>query len=266
MAFVNVNGMDFYYREAGTGDPLLLVHGTGFNAEVWDGVFDSLAQDYRTIAYDRRGYQQSRGELPPTSRYGHQQGDDMIALLEALHATPATIVGWSAGAIYALYATLKCPELFKRLILYEPALHASRYFDLSAGRAILALFILKAVGKKQAAANRFVRWVLAYRDGRNSYDWLSPEYCAKLAEDSNTLLAEFDGGTGEDLTPEILAAQIKLPVTLLVGEQTAPSMHKLANNLAGILHAPIVLLPDANHLAQVDQPAEFAAAIKSVLG
>src|SRR5258708_37261362 len=63
MATVAVNGATLYYKEAGSGEPLILVHGTGFNADVWNKVFDGFAQNYRTIAYDRRGYQRSTGKI-----------------------------------------------------------------------------------------------------------------------------------------------------------------------------------------------------------
>jgi hypothetical protein len=59
--------------------------------------------------------------------------------------------------------------------------------------------------------------VLAYSDGRNSYDHLSPELRAGLARDSRTLLAELAAGTGEELKPEILPT-LNAPVTLLLGE------------------------------------------------
>jgi pimeloyl-ACP methyl ester carboxylesterase len=265
MASVSVNGINLYYTEAGSGDPLVLVHGLGFNADVWDRVMPLLAQNNRVIAYDRRGYQRSQGALPPAATYGPQQGDDLIGLLQAINATPATVLGWSAGGLHALYATVKCPELVSRLILYEPPIYAMRNLDFSGVMMFIKLNLLKALGNRQQAANTFLRWVLAYQDGRNSYDTLTPDFRAKLTQDTNTMLAEFGGGTADDLTPELLQAHIKMPVTLLLGEQTVPSGIKSVNMLGQILNAPIVVLPNANHLAHVDQPAEFAAAVKRIL-
>ena len=266
MATININGINLYYKEAGSGEPLLLVHGTGFNADVWELVFDALARDYRTIAYDRRAYQRSQGSPPPTADYGRQQGEDMAALLQALGAAPANIVGWSAGGIHALHATLIYPDRVKRLVLYEPPLYAVRFIDFPLFKGFIKTNLLKAIGRKQAAAESFARMVLAYQDGRNSYNQLSSEFRAKLAADAGTLLAEFAAGTGDELKPEILGAQIKVPVTLLVGEQSPSSLKKATENLAKILHnAPIVWLPESNHLAQVDQPDRFVKAVKEAL-
>lgn len=266
MSTININGINLFFREAGSGEPLLLVHGTGFNADVWDKVFDVLAQDYRTIAYDRRAYQRSQGSPPSTADYGHQQGEDMAALLLALGATPANIVGWSAGGIYALHTTLMYPDRVKRLVLYEPPLYAVRFMDFSLFKGFIKTNLLKLMGKKQAAGESFARMVLAYQDGRNSYEHLSTEFQAKIASDADTLLAEFDAVAGEKLRPEILGRQIKVPVTLLIGEQSPSSMRKAAENLAGILHnAPIIRLSESNHLPQVDQPDRFVKAVKEAL-
>jgi len=266
MATINVNGINLYYREAGSGEPLLLVHGTGFNADVWEMIFDVLAHDYRTIVYDRRAYHRSQGSPPPKADYGHQQGKDIAALLQALGAAPANIVGWSAGGIYALHATLMYPDRVKRLVLYEPPLYAVRFIDFPLFKAFISIHLLKAIGQKQAAAESFARMVLAYQDGRNSYNQLSTELREKLAADSDTLLAEFAAGTGEELKAEILGTQIKVPVTLLVGEQSPSSLKKATENLARILHnAPVVWLPESNHLAHVDQPDRFVKAVKEAL-
>jgi pimeloyl-ACP methyl ester carboxylesterase len=266
MATVNVNGIDLYYRDAGSGEPLLLIHGTGFNSDVWENVFDRLAQDYRTIAYDRRGYQRSKGSPAPTATYGEQQGDDAAGLLQALNAGPATLLGWSAGAIHALQAALRHPDCVKRLILYEPPLFVLRYLDLPFGIGFFKLKIQQTMGQRKAAATTFARMVLAYADGRNSYDTLSTEFRSRMAADADTLLAEIGGGPDGGLKAETLAAQIRTPVTLLTGADTLTTLKKTTRNLARILHdAPLVTLPSSNHLAMIDQPDEFVNAIREIM-
>ena len=266
MAFVNVDGTRLYYREAGSGDPLLLIHGTGFNADVWDRVFERFARDYRTIAYDRRGYRRSQGSPPPAKCYARQQGEDIIALLEGLNAQPANLVGWSAGGIFALHAALLNPGRIKHLLLFEPPLFIIRYTDLFGFRKIMTVYVLKAMGRKQAAAETFLRMVLAYRDGRNSYEHLSPEFRAGLAEDTDRLLRELGAVMRDDLRPKALSAGIGSPTTLLLGEQSPKYLEKAARNLAAILrNAPILRLPDCNHLAHYEQPAAFVRAVSEAL-
>ena len=266
MATVKVNGINLYYREAGSGEPLVLIHATGFNADVWDKVIAGFAQDYRVIVYDRRAYQRSQGQPPVGAYYGKQHGDDMAGLLKALGATPANLVGWSAGAIFSLYATLQHPACVRQLILYEAPLYITRSIDFAGFREFSRVLLLKAIGKKAAAAEGFIRMVLAYQNGSNSYDRLSSEFRAKLATDKDTLLTELMAVMRERLRPKTLSSQIKVPVTLLVGEQSLESLKRTTEYLANILHnAPVAYLPEANHFAQVDHPDVFVKAVKEAL-
>ena len=75
---------------------------------------------HRVIAYDRRGFARSsaapRGVLADQAR-------DAAELLEALGASPATVVGWSAGGVIALDLAASYPERVASLVLAEPAVH-----------------------------------------------------------------------------------------------------------------------------------------------
>lgn len=56
MKLITVPGARLAYDEAGTGAPVVLVHGTGAQASTWGGTVEDLAAGgYRVIAYDRRG-------------------------------------------------------------------------------------------------------------------------------------------------------------------------------------------------------------------
>src|SRR5438309_10733744 len=120
MATVEVSGAVLYYEERGSGPPLLLVHGTGGYADLWSPVLDGLARAYRVIAYDRRGFARSSS----ASGAGlADQARDAAALLDALGASPATVVGWSGGGVIALGLAASFPDRVASLVLAEPAVH-----------------------------------------------------------------------------------------------------------------------------------------------
>ena len=57
--WIPVEGAELVYDEAGSGQTLVLVHGTGADASTWRRSMTDLAMHYRVIAYDRRGYGRS---------------------------------------------------------------------------------------------------------------------------------------------------------------------------------------------------------------
>jgi len=93
VAEIRANGVRLYYEEHGHGDPILCIHGISSSAMVWRGAaIEGLAQLGRTIIYDRRGC--TRSERPdPYETSVAQHAEDAAALLRALDAVPAVVVG-----------------------------------------------------------------------------------------------------------------------------------------------------------------------------
>lgn len=99
--------------------PALLVHGTGFVAEVWDEVADGLATDFDVYAVDRRGHGASH--KPTTGHYHFADfARDVCAVLEALALSDVFAVGHSAGATDLLLAATQLPGRFSRIFAMEP--------------------------------------------------------------------------------------------------------------------------------------------------
>jgi pimeloyl-ACP methyl ester carboxylesterase len=254
--------MNLFHLEAGAGDPILLIHGTGFNADVWTPVASELAGEHRVISYDRRGYGRSGGEAPPREGYYRRHAEDVADLLTRLDATPATLVGWSSGGIIALHAALAFPTLVSRVILFEPPLHSSRGFNPMAIGFFIRLLMLKAMGRTSAAAELFLRKALARRDGGSAFDRLPPDLAARLPADHPTLLAELMAGTGEELTREMLAG-LDLPVAILAGGESTRLLAGSMRALADIFpSAPRITLAGVAHLAMIESPAEMARGIR----
>src|SRR5499433_2196404 len=99
MRFVKARGTHFYCEEQGDGPPILLIPPAGSTASTWGALVGDLAGAGRVIAYDRRGYTRSGGEVV---RSAAEHTRDAAAILEALEAGPAAVIGTSAGATIAL--------------------------------------------------------------------------------------------------------------------------------------------------------------------
>src|SRR5215471_9002676 len=113
---VTSRGFDLYYEEVGEGVPILLVHPAGATASTWGAVTEELARIGRVIAYDRRGYARSGGELVH-SMSTHTA--DAASLLEHLDSPPAIVVGTSAGAAIAVDLAVRRPDLVRAVVAHE---------------------------------------------------------------------------------------------------------------------------------------------------
>ncbi len=118
-------GVALHYDERGSGPPLLIVHGMGSDAAAWAPARDELAAaGTRAITYDRRGYGASGAPEPYAATTVQEQSEDAAALLTALHAAPALLVGDGFGALAVLELLVRRPELAVAAVICDPPLFA----------------------------------------------------------------------------------------------------------------------------------------------
>ena len=116
MPLAQLNGIDRFYRETGSGDPLLLINGIGGTCLGWEPLLPALAARFRVVASDNRGV--GRSAAPPGPYTTRQLADDAAALLAHLGVARAHVVGSSMGGMIAQELALAYPALVDRLVLY----------------------------------------------------------------------------------------------------------------------------------------------------
>ena len=103
------------YGEAGTGAPILLLHGAGSWSYSWRQNVRPLSQHLRVICIDAKGYGFSEA-APPPEIAGHQVAE-LAQIIPALSNRPVTLAAESLGALTALAVAQSHPELIDRLIV-----------------------------------------------------------------------------------------------------------------------------------------------------
>ncbi len=107
--------------EAGTGPPILMLHGLGGNKASFLPTVAALAPSYRTIAVDLLGFGDS--DKPLGASYGPQfQARGIERLLDALELDRAHFIGHSMGGRVALEVGFRSPERTNGLVLMTPAM------------------------------------------------------------------------------------------------------------------------------------------------
>jgi pimeloyl-ACP methyl ester carboxylesterase len=264
MPQINVRGIDFFYREAGEGAPLLLIHGALGHADVWPSVFESLARDHRVIAYDRRGYARTKAALAPTGQYFTTHGDDAAALLKALAAAPAAVVGWSGGALTALHLATRHPGLVNCLVLEEAPFGVAANPTPESATAFQRVAQLAGEGRGRDAADAFLRFVFSYRTGGSAFDAFDPELRESMLANAVTLPPEVQAGSGE-VTIEQLQG-ITCPVTCLLGELCHEVFVTATDRLVQVIsHARVIRIAGGTHAMHIDQPERFVEAVRSAV-
>lgn len=116
MPIAHVNGIDLYYERKGSGDPLLLISGTGGDLRRKPNVFDGPAPArFDVVSYDQRGLGQSGKPDQPYSMADY--ADDAAGLMDALGWDRARVAGFSFGGMVAQELVLRHPQRVSRLVL-----------------------------------------------------------------------------------------------------------------------------------------------------
>jgi pimeloyl-ACP methyl ester carboxylesterase len=118
MPFVHTNGINLYYEERGSGDPLLLIMGITAPGSVWEKHAAYWEKDFRCVLPDNRGVGFS--DKPPGPYSTAQMADDYAGLLDALQIKKVRVVGCSMGSTIAQQLALRHPEKVQSLVLMCP--------------------------------------------------------------------------------------------------------------------------------------------------
>lgn len=118
-ATADANGIKTNYLEAGKGDPVVLIHGSGPGVTSyanWRLVLPALAENFRVLAPDMIGFGFS--ERPANIQYGVQTwADQVVGLMDTLELPTAHMVGNSFGGAIALRIAAQHPDRVGKLVL-----------------------------------------------------------------------------------------------------------------------------------------------------
>jgi 3-oxoadipate enol-lactonase len=115
MPKVQANGIEMFYEEKGTGEPLLLIAGFACDHTNWCKMVPLLASQHRVIVFDNRGVGQTSAPDAPYSI--RQMAEDAASLLDAIELRKVHVAGHSMGGQIAQELALAHPEHVRTLTL-----------------------------------------------------------------------------------------------------------------------------------------------------
>jgi 3-oxoadipate enol-lactonase len=252
--FAEVNGASLYYEILGGGEPLVLLHAGIADGRMWDGQFGALAEHYRMVRYDRRGFGRSAMTDGP---YSHH--DDLRGLLDHLGIERANYVGCSMGGGTAIDFVLRYPERARALVLVGSAVSGVES-DEAPPKEWEELVAADEAGDLERVSELEVRiWV----DGPHRDPGEVDPTVRDLVRGMNLIaLKNENSRLGEERPPDLPAAnrlaKIQAPTLIVVGSLDRPEIVSRADLLErSIPNARKVVMNDTAHLPNMERPEEF---------
>lgn len=271
--WVDLLGAEVRYRgnayrtrtiEAGSGTPLILMHGIGGHAEAYSRNLVRLGTQHRVVAFDFLWHGFS--ERPP---FGPAMipafADQLVDLLDALGIERAAIEGESLGGWVAMHAALRFPQRVERLILNTAA--GVRYgadvaIDHAGGSELLRDRSIAAVRQpSRETIRKRLEWLMASPD-RVTDELVDLRYTLYTLPDArealtNVFANRFGGDAERYLIGERELAAIAAPTLVLWTDKNPGTGPDAGRRLAACIPgAQFACIDDAAHWPQWEKPAE----------
>lgn len=255
METVRSNGVDVAYERVGDGPPLVLVHGAAFDARMWAPQLATLSDEFTVVAWDEPGARRS-SDIP--EGFGLEDyALCLAAVIEDVALGPAHVAGLSWGGTVTLELYRHRPDLVATLILTDTYAGWKGSLPEEEVRARVA-----GLHQMLAAPPGEFDPTLPGLFSRKPQDEVL-EMLEAVAADVRPasmkhallVMAEADEG---DLLP-----RIDVPTLLIWGELDARSPLAIARQFEQTIPgAELVVIPDAGHVSNLEQPEQFNLAVR----
>ena len=241
MTYLERGGIRIYYELRGRneGIPLLLTHGFGASSQMWALNVTALAAERPVITWDMRGHGRSAS---PANQAEYTQAAclaDMVALLDTCGASRAIVGGLSLGGYLSLAFWLACPQRVAALVLCDtgPGFRNDEARQRWNDRSVATAARLERDG------------LAALGDGPRPPDPATNPW--GLAHAARGMLTQQDGRVIDSLP------SIDVPVLVIVGADDRPFLGAAEYVAAKVPAAEHVVIPNAGHTSNLDQPELF---------
>jgi 3-oxoadipate enol-lactonase len=234
------------------GPVVVLSNAMGTSLELWDEQAEALAARFRVLRYDHRGHGGS--DVPPGPYSLPMLAGDLTSLLDELEIARVSFVGLSLGGAVGMQFAVANPDRLDGLVL---ACTSARFGPRESWLERAAL--VRRAGMEPLVAPVLARWFTA---------GVSSEDAARYREMLEATPVEGYAGCCEALADWDFRAQlgnIHAPTLVLAGAEDRATPLEHAEEIAKGAGARLVVLDGASHLANVEQPAAFSAAVVELL-
>jgi pimeloyl-ACP methyl ester carboxylesterase len=252
---IAVNGVSLFVEDQGEGVPVVLGHGGFGSHSNWGAVVPMLARSCRVITFDTRGHGRSTN---PNGELTYEiVADDIAGLINTMHLDRPVVGGWSDGGEFALQLGIRHPGVARALIAGGTSLEMGTEV---ARAAMREMFHIDAVGTVDMDGFTSGEWGQMLVPMMQHAHTQSSDHWQTVVRQSAKMWIDYNGITQGQLN------MIQAP-TLVVGgdrDQVIP-VEELVRLYRALPTAELAILPGADHMRPVRDPACFIAAVSDFL-
>jgi 3-oxoadipate enol-lactonase len=253
-----IGDIDVHYTIEGEGPWITLAHSLACNVSMWDEQAALLSKNYRVLRYDARGHGKTTAPAGPYTLA--QLADDVYGLFQHLGITRSHWVGISMGGMIGQTYALEHPGVFASMVLADTTSRRPPNADAMWGERIV---LAQTQGMGALVEGTLARWFTA--GFRASHpDVVAPIAAGILATPVNGFCGCCAAIAKIDTLDRL--HEISCPVLVLVGEHDHGTPPEMARQIhANLPNSQFVLINDAAHIANIEQPAFFNRALMDFL-
>ncbi len=262
MSKIIINESSIYFKEYGSGEPLLLIAGLASDSQSWLTVIVSLSKHFRVIIFDNRGV--GRSPKNNSEITIHKMTDDCVSLINHLNISKINVLGHSMGGMIAMDLALRYPNLINKLILEATAPKLNKrnidlfndwctYLDTGMEKSLWFKNIFYWIFSPTFFENNIM--VKQAIEMSVNYSYLQSDNSFK-----NQIIAISNFNCLDDIK------NIKLKTLVIFGEMDL--LFPIAQNIelfASVSNLQEVTVPNAAHSIHVDNPIFFSNTVISFL-
>jgi len=267
--FVQTSLHRIHYNEAGSGHPVILLHGSGPGSTGWSNFrtnIAALADDFHVYAVDMPGWGESDTQTPET---GYDHVAALIAFMDALDIDSAALVGNSMGGITSISTAILHPERVSHLVSMGAPVPGQNTWGangLSEGLKVL----FRTYQDPTIENMREVTRVMAFDPAVTSGDLAALRLDAALSHPEH--LASWNNAPGGNpLSTEYFTygprlTEITAPTLAIHGrDDRVVSYEQSLRLVSAVANSRLLLLNQCGHWAQIEHASEFNRVVRDFI-
>ena len=259
MAAIEVDGRTIAFDDAGTGDPIVWLQGTGESRKAWGDVLADLSRSYRCVAIDHRDVGDS--SYVDEAYTPADLARDVVAVVDHLALGASHVIGYSLGGAAGQELAIARHDAVRSLVLLSTWARSDGWFKAE-------------MRNWQAIRRRYWDDEALFLDMLGPWLWSPKSYATPGAVDRfhdemiavepqqrpDGWIRQCDADIAHDAAGRL--SDVAAPALVIVGEDDICTPPRFSRELCDLLpRAELATLPDAGHGAYLEQPAAFMDAV-----